>query len=94
MAVKYNLVQRGNPQKPDEPKKWYAQSKSDGDVSLKDLDTGISLPWIREYHCHGYGNITVMDTGISLSWIREYRCHGYGNIATELKNGKVINLKL
>jgi predicted histone-like DNA-binding protein len=42
MAVKYNLVQRGNPQKPDEPKKWYAQAKSDGDISLKDLGKDIS----------------------------------------------------
>jgi predicted histone-like DNA-binding protein len=42
MAIKYNLVQRGNPQKPDEPKKWYAQSKSDGDVSLKDLGKEIT----------------------------------------------------
>ncbi|MDR2286375.1 MAG: HU family DNA-binding protein [Prevotellaceae bacterium] len=42
MAIKYNLVQRSNLQKPDEPKKWYAQSKSDGDVSLKDLGKEIT----------------------------------------------------
>jgi predicted histone-like DNA-binding protein len=42
MAVKYNVVQRGNPQKPEEPKKWYAQAKSDGDVDLKALGKEIT----------------------------------------------------
>jgi predicted histone-like DNA-binding protein len=42
MAVKYVLVERGNPQKPDDPKKWYAQAKSDGDVSLKELGKEIT----------------------------------------------------
>jgi predicted histone-like DNA-binding protein len=37
MAVKYVLVKRSNPIKPDESPKWYAQSKSDGDINLKDL---------------------------------------------------------
>jgi predicted histone-like DNA-binding protein len=42
MPIKINLVQRGNPQNRDEPKKWYAQVKSDGDVSLKELGKEIS----------------------------------------------------
>jgi predicted histone-like DNA-binding protein len=42
MAVKFILVERGNPLKPDEPKKWYAQAKSDGDISLKDLGKEIT----------------------------------------------------
>jgi predicted histone-like DNA-binding protein len=37
MAVKYNLVERGNPQKPDEPKKIYAQAIADGEVTQRDL---------------------------------------------------------
>jgi hypothetical protein len=42
MAVKYVLVQKGNPQKPEEPKKWYTQAKSDGDVRLKALEKEIT----------------------------------------------------
>jgi predicted histone-like DNA-binding protein len=42
MSVKYILVERGNPQKPDEPKKLYAQAKSDGDINLKALGKEIS----------------------------------------------------
>jgi predicted histone-like DNA-binding protein len=42
MSVKYILVERGNPQKPDEPKKLYAQTKSDGDINLKALGKEIS----------------------------------------------------
>jgi predicted histone-like DNA-binding protein len=42
MAAKYVLIERSNPRNPDEPKKWYAQIKSDGDVSLKELGKEIS----------------------------------------------------
>jgi hypothetical protein len=42
MPVKYNVVQRGNPQKRDEPKKRYVQVNSDGDVGFKELGKKIS----------------------------------------------------
>ena len=42
MAAKYNVVQKGNPSKPNEPKKFYASSKSTGDVSLRALSKEIS----------------------------------------------------
>ncbi len=41
MSVKYNVVQRGNPQKPDEPKKFYAQAIGDGEVTQKDISKEI-----------------------------------------------------
>jgi predicted histone-like DNA-binding protein len=41
MSVKYNLVERGNPQKPDDPKKFYAQAIGDGEVSQRDLSKEI-----------------------------------------------------
>jgi predicted histone-like DNA-binding protein len=37
MAIKYVLVQKGNLRNSDEPKKWYVQVKSDGDINLKKL---------------------------------------------------------
>jgi predicted histone-like DNA-binding protein len=42
MAIRFRLVQRGNPQKQDEPKKWYAQAKSDGEINLKQLGKEIT----------------------------------------------------
>jgi hypothetical protein len=33
MAVQYVLAERGNPLKPEDPKKWYANTKSTGEVS-------------------------------------------------------------
>jgi predicted histone-like DNA-binding protein len=42
MPIKYNLNEKGNPRDPDAPKKWYAQAKSDGDISLKALGKDIS----------------------------------------------------
>lgn len=43
MSVKYVLVARPNPMKRDAPKKYYAQSKSAGDVNLKQISRDISL---------------------------------------------------
>ena len=34
MAVKYVLIERGNPLKPDNEKKWYAKAKSSGEFTL------------------------------------------------------------
>jgi predicted histone-like DNA-binding protein len=42
MAVKYKVVQRVNPRKPTDPKKYYASAKSDGEVTLKQLSKRIS----------------------------------------------------
>ena len=39
---KYVLSQKGNPLKPAEPKKWYANAKSTGDISLKTLGKEIT----------------------------------------------------
>ena len=37
MAVNYKLNEKGNPGKPDAPKKLYAQAVSSGEISLKKL---------------------------------------------------------
>ena len=42
MPVKYVLVERGNPQNPQAPKKFYAQAVSTGEASLKTIKTDIS----------------------------------------------------
>jgi predicted histone-like DNA-binding protein len=42
MAAKYNIIQKGNPSKPKDPKKFYASNKSTGDVSLRALSKEIS----------------------------------------------------
>ncbi|MDR1983702.1 MAG: HU family DNA-binding protein [Prevotellaceae bacterium] len=42
MAVKYVLSEKGNPLRPEEPKKWYANAKSTGDISLKALGKQIT----------------------------------------------------
>ncbi|MDR2651255.1 MAG: HU family DNA-binding protein [Prevotellaceae bacterium] len=42
MAIKYVLSEKGNPLRPEEPKKWYANAKSTGDISLKALGKEIT----------------------------------------------------
>jgi predicted histone-like DNA-binding protein len=42
MAVKYVLSEKGNPLKPEEPKRWYANAKSTGDTKLKVLGKEIT----------------------------------------------------
>ncbi|MDR2834743.1 MAG: HU family DNA-binding protein [Bacteroidales bacterium] len=42
MAVKYVLSEKSNPMNPTEPKKWYANSKSDGEITLKALGKEIT----------------------------------------------------
>lgn len=42
MAVQYVLSEKGNPIKPEEPKKWYANAKSTGDIMLKSLGKEIT----------------------------------------------------
>ncbi len=42
MAVKYVLTQKGNPGDPQAPKKFYAQAKASGEITLKKLSKEIS----------------------------------------------------
>ena len=42
MAVKDVLVERGNPAKPSNPKKYYAHHKSSGEITLRQLTKQIS----------------------------------------------------
>ncbi|MDR2910544.1 MAG: HU family DNA-binding protein [Bacteroidales bacterium] len=42
MAVKYTVTEKGNPQKPKDPKKWYANAKSTGDTTLRTLSKEIA----------------------------------------------------
>ena len=37
MSVKYNIIQRKNPNKLDEPAKFFAGVKADGEINLKSL---------------------------------------------------------
>ena len=37
MSVKYNVVERGNPSKPEEPKKFYPSIQSSGRLTLREL---------------------------------------------------------
>jgi predicted histone-like DNA-binding protein len=42
MSVQYVLSQKGNPLKPEEAKKWYANAKSKGEITLKALGKEIT----------------------------------------------------
>jgi predicted histone-like DNA-binding protein len=42
MAVKYTVSERGNPLNPSQPKKWYANAKSTGDITLRALGKEIA----------------------------------------------------
>jgi predicted histone-like DNA-binding protein len=42
MAVKYSINERGNPLQPQQPKKWYANAKGTGDVTLRALSKEIA----------------------------------------------------
>ncbi len=53
MAVKYIVVEKGNPQRPEVAKKLYAQAKSTGEVTLKNLSKEIAE-----------GSTTVSDTDV------------------------------
>jgi predicted histone-like DNA-binding protein len=53
MAVHYITVAKGNPSKPDEPKKFYAQAKASGELTLKKLSKEIAE-----------GGTTVSDTDV------------------------------
>jgi predicted histone-like DNA-binding protein len=42
MSIKYVLLEKGNPSKPEEVKKWYVTAKSNGEVSLKAISKTIA----------------------------------------------------
>ena len=42
MAVKYTVSEKGNPLQPQAPRKWYANAKSSGDVTLRALGKEIA----------------------------------------------------
>ena len=42
MPVKYNLSEKGNPGKPEAPKKFYANAKSTGEVTFRSLSKEIA----------------------------------------------------
>ena len=42
MSVKYTLTEKGNPSNPDAPKKFYANAKSTGEVTFRNLSKEIS----------------------------------------------------
>jgi predicted histone-like DNA-binding protein len=42
MSAKYNVVARGNPQKPEDPKKYYANYVSSGRVNFRQLANQIA----------------------------------------------------
>jgi predicted histone-like DNA-binding protein len=53
MAVRFSLQEKGNPQNPEAPKKWYAVAKSTGDLTFKKLSREIAE-----------GSTTVSDTDV------------------------------
>ena len=53
MSVKYVLIERGNPLKKDQQKKWYATAKSSGELTFRKLSKEISE-----------GSTTVSDTDV------------------------------
>ena len=42
MAIEYVMLEKGNPTNPQAPKKWYANAKNNGSVSLKELNKQIT----------------------------------------------------
>jgi predicted histone-like DNA-binding protein len=53
MSIKYNVSERANPLKPEEPKKWYANARSSGDFTFRKLSKEIAE-----------GSTTVSDTDV------------------------------
>ena len=42
MSVKYNVIEKGNPVDPAAPKKFYASSVADGEITLRNLSKEIA----------------------------------------------------
>lgn len=43
MPVKFKSVERGNPSKPTEPKKYYATAVSQGEITFKEISKRIAI---------------------------------------------------
>ena len=74
MPVKYNVVGRKNPQKPEEAPKFYANAKSDGEINLKTIAKEIAL-----------GSTTVSDTDV-LATLNEFT----KIMVKHLADGKIV----
>jgi predicted histone-like DNA-binding protein len=74
MAVNYVLVERGNPAKPEAPKKFYAQAKSSGEFTFRKLSKEIAQ-----------GSTTVSDTDVLavLNDLTKVLCR-------HLENGEIV----
>lgn len=53
MSVKFKVVEKGNPSKPSDPKKFYASANADGEVTFRSLSKQIAQ-----------GSTTVSDTDV------------------------------
>jgi len=74
MAVNYVIVSRGNPSKPEEPKKFYAQATSSDELTFRNLSKEIAE-----------GSTTVSDTDVLAvlnDLVKILRCH--------LSNGEIV----
>jgi len=60
MAVKYVVVEKGNPGNPTAPKKWYATAKASGELTFKKLSKEIAE-----------GSTTVSDTDVLAVLLRK-----------------------
>lgn len=76
MSVKYSISEKNNPLKPEQPKKWYANAKSSGELTLKKLSKEISA-----------GSTTVSDTDVLavLNDLTKILCR-------HLENGEIVRL--
>jgi len=74
MAVNYVLVERGNPSNPEAPKKFYAQAKSNGELTFRKLSKEIAQ-----------GGTTVSDTDVLavLNDLTKVLCR-------HLENGEIV----
>lgn len=74
MAVKYTITEKGNPAKPDEPKKFYATAKADGEVTFRQLSREIAQ-----------SSTTVSDTDV-LAVLNDLT----KILANHLSNGRIV----
>lgn len=74
MPVKFNVVARKNPQKPEEAPKYYASAKADGEVNLKAIAKEIAG-----------GSTTVSDTDV-LATLNEFT----KILTKHLSEGKIV----
>ena len=76
MSVKYTLQEKGNPQNPAAPKKWYAIAKNTGEVTLKRLSREIA---------ESYTNVTDTEVLVVLNVLAKA-------LNRHLANGEIVRL--